>query len=140
MSISCLKTLALNILQNCTPEAIASGIEIPELDSCSICYEEIFLSLIKKPFTALPCGHIFHRTCLENSITNGIEICPARYCSKSFESELQDVEVSEVRSFSSQDAMSIDGSLENYSRQKTNTLENDPSHLDTIAEDPSDDN
>ncbi|CAJ0763835.1 19239_t:CDS:2 [Entrophospora sp. SA101] len=50
MSISCLKTLALNILQNCTPEAIAS---------------------------ALPCGHIFHRTCLENSITNGIEICPA---------------------------------------------------------------
>ena len=65
MSISCLKTLALNILQNCTPEAIASGIEIPELDSCSICFEEIFLSLIKKPFTALPCGHIFHRSCLE---------------------------------------------------------------------------
>ncbi|CAJ0634016.1 323_t:CDS:2, partial [Entrophospora sp. SA101] len=56
------------------------------------------------------------------------------------DSDLQDVEVSEVRSFSSQDAMSIDGSLENYSRQKTNTLENDPSHLDTIAEDPSDDN
>ncbi|CAJ0755582.1 17432_t:CDS:2 [Entrophospora sp. SA101] len=71
MSISCLKTLALNILQNCTPEAIAS---------------------------ALPCGHIFHRTCLENSITNGIEICPARDCSKSFESELQDVEVSESES------------------------------------------
>ena len=77
---------------------------------------------------------------LKNSITNGIEICPARDCSKSFESELQDVEVSEVRSFSSQDNMSIDGSLENYSRQKTNTLENDLSHLDTIAEDPSDDN
>ncbi|CAJ0643565.1 6068_t:CDS:2 [Entrophospora sp. SA101] len=36
--------------------------------------------------------------------------------------------------------MSIDGSLENYSRQKTNTLENDPLHLDTITEDPSDDN
>ncbi|CAJ0646909.1 13861_t:CDS:1, partial [Entrophospora sp. SA101] len=45
-----------------------------------------------------------------------------------------------VRSVSSQDNMSIDGSLENYSQQKTNTLENDPSHLDTIAEDPSDDN
>ncbi|CAJ0629321.1 15826_t:CDS:2 [Entrophospora sp. SA101] len=53
---------------------------------------------------------------------------------------LQDVEIPEERSSSSQDKMSIDGSLENYSRQKTNTLENDPSHLDTITEDPSDDN
>ncbi|CAH1767832.1 2604_t:CDS:2 [Entrophospora sp. SA101] len=140
MDIKYLKTLALNILRNTSPGDIANGIEVPELDSCPLCNDELFLRLIKKPFTALPCGHIFHHTCLENSIKNGIEICPARNCYKSFESELQDVEISEVRSVSSQDNMSIDGSLENYSQQKTNTLENDPSHLDTIAEDPSDDN
>ena len=140
MDIKYLKTLALNILRNTSPGDIANGIEVPELDSCPLCNDELFLRLIKKPFTALPCGHIFHRTCLENSIKNGIEICPAHDCYKSFESELQDVEISEVRSVSSQDNMSIDGSLEDYSRQKNNTLENDPSHLDTIAEDPSDDN
>ncbi|CAH1758911.1 13890_t:CDS:2 [Entrophospora sp. SA101] len=140
MDIKYLKTLALNILKNTSPGDIANGIDVPELDSCPPCNNELFLRLIKKPFTALPCGHIFHHTCLENSIKNGVEICPAHGCSKFFESELQDVEIPEVQSFSSQDNMSIDGSLENYSRQKNNTLENDPSHLDTITEDPSDDN
>ncbi|CAJ0760673.1 11237_t:CDS:2 [Entrophospora sp. SA101] len=77
MDIKYLKTLALNILKNTSPGDIANGIDVPELDSCSLCNDELFLRLIKKPFTALPCGHIFHRTCLENSIINGVEICPA---------------------------------------------------------------
>ncbi|CAJ0754835.1 12672_t:CDS:2, partial [Entrophospora sp. SA101] len=77
MDIKYLKTLVLNILKNTSPGDIANGIDVPELDSCSLCNDELFLRLIKKPFTALPCGHIFHRTCLENSIINGVEICPA---------------------------------------------------------------
>ncbi|CAJ0746502.1 2381_t:CDS:2 [Entrophospora sp. SA101] len=77
MDIKYLKTLALNILKNTSPGDIANGIDVPELDSCPPCNNELFLRLIKKPFTALPCGHIFHHTCLENSIKNGVEICPA---------------------------------------------------------------
>ncbi|CAJ0757088.1 19220_t:CDS:2 [Entrophospora sp. SA101] len=51
MDITCLRTLALNILKNGYPESIASDIEIPELESCLICNEEIFLHLLKKSFT-----------------------------------------------------------------------------------------
>jgi hypothetical protein len=114
-----IRTFALNILKNTTPEDIASGIDVPELDPCSLCNDELFLRLIKKPFTILSCGHIFHRACLEKNITNDIEICPVHSCSKPFEFELQDVELREIASYSTQN-MSIDGSLENYSRQKNN--------------------
>ncbi|CAG8802085.1 29212_t:CDS:2 [Gigaspora margarita] len=67
-NISCLKTLALNILKNGTPEVIAKGVEVPELDLCSRCKEELFLYELKKPFTILICGHIFHRSCLEDYV------------------------------------------------------------------------
>ncbi|CAG8830441.1 38813_t:CDS:2, partial [Gigaspora margarita] len=33
-NVSCLKNLALNILKNGTPEVIAKGVEVPELDPC----------------------------------------------------------------------------------------------------------
>ncbi|CAG8666445.1 17572_t:CDS:1, partial [Cetraspora pellucida] len=41
-NISCLKTLALNILKNNSPDAIAKDIGVPELDPCSRCKEELF--------------------------------------------------------------------------------------------------
>ncbi|CAG8824240.1 7075_t:CDS:1, partial [Gigaspora rosea] len=41
-NVSCLKNLALNILKNGTPEVIAKGVEVPELDPCSKCKEELF--------------------------------------------------------------------------------------------------
>ncbi|RHZ69444.1 hypothetical protein Glove_283g168 [Diversispora epigaea] len=107
MSLSNLKILALNILKNTSPGNIADEIIVPELDPCTLCNEELFLSLIKQPFTTLPCEHIFHRTCLEKSIINGIEICPANDCFKSFELGFEDIEISELPPFSSQDSVSI---------------------------------
>ncbi|CAG8566990.1 16008_t:CDS:2, partial [Racocetra fulgida] len=91
-NILSLEILALNILKNLSPEKIVSNINVPELNPCSLCSKELFLSIIKKPFTFLPCGHIYHRTCLEKSIINSIEICPNINCSKSFELELEDID------------------------------------------------
>ncbi|CAG8674731.1 14574_t:CDS:2, partial [Racocetra fulgida] len=74
-NISCLKTLALNILKNSSPDVIAKDVEIPELDPCSRCKEELFLYEFKKPFTTLICGHIFHRRCLEDYVKD-LPQCP----------------------------------------------------------------
>ncbi|CAG8847179.1 31720_t:CDS:1, partial [Gigaspora margarita] len=74
-NISCLQTLALNILNNGSPDIIAKGVEVPELDPCSRCKEELFLYKLKKPFTALICGHIFHRSCLEDYVKD-LPQCP----------------------------------------------------------------
>ncbi|CAG8838955.1 15521_t:CDS:1, partial [Cetraspora pellucida] len=74
-NVSCLKNLALNILKNGTPEVITKGVEVPELDSCSKCKEELFLYELKKPFTILICGHIYHRSCLEDYVKD-LPQCP----------------------------------------------------------------
>ncbi|CAG8821597.1 16137_t:CDS:1, partial [Gigaspora rosea] len=74
-NISCLKTLALNILKNSSPDAIAKDIGVPELDPCSRCKEELFLYELKKPFTILVCGHIYHRSCLEDYVKD-LPQCP----------------------------------------------------------------
>ncbi|RIB18689.1 hypothetical protein C2G38_2183903 [Gigaspora rosea] len=74
-NVSCLKNLALNILKNGTPEVIAKGVEVPELDPCSKCKEELFLYELKKPFTILICGHIYHRSCLEDYVKD-LPQCP----------------------------------------------------------------
>ncbi|RHZ87789.1 hypothetical protein Glove_30g95 [Diversispora epigaea] len=84
-NISCLETFALNILKDSFPEKIASGINIPEVDSCSLCNQELFLFEIKKPFTILACGHIYHRDCIETSIKKR-SICPKPDCKKEVES------------------------------------------------------
>ncbi|CAG8743310.1 15558_t:CDS:2 [Dentiscutata erythropus] len=54
--------------KNSSPDAIAKYIEVPELDPCSRCKEELFLYELKKPFTILVCGHIYHRSCLEDYV------------------------------------------------------------------------
>ena len=52
---------------------------IVELDNCPICYEKIDNSI-----NYLPCGHSFHKSCLENYINNNLDkdyiLCP--YCIK----------------------------------------------------------
>ncbi|CAG8844333.1 17079_t:CDS:1, partial [Gigaspora margarita] len=45
------------------------------LDPCSKCNQELFLYELKKPFTALICGHIFHRSCLEDYVKD-LPQCP----------------------------------------------------------------
>ncbi|CAH1768955.1 4929_t:CDS:1, partial [Entrophospora sp. SA101] len=105
MDITCLRTLALNILKNGHPESIASNIDIPELEPCSICNEEIFLHIFKKSFTVLTCGHIFHRLCLEN-IRETITKCPVKNCGADIES----IEKSPQMREPSRRSMSIDKS------------------------------
>nr|CAG8459618.1 56_t:CDS:2 [Entrophospora candida] len=127
----------MNILKNGYPESIASSIEIPELEPCAICNEEIFLHLFKKSFTVLTCGHVFHCLCLEN-IRETLPICPSKNCI----AEIEIVEKSPLIQMSSQRSMSIDGSQEKlFNPEISNTFaENDPSCLDTIAEEDSNDN
>ncbi|CAG8789543.1 14290_t:CDS:1, partial [Cetraspora pellucida] len=74
-NVSCLKSLALNILKNDTPEVIVKNVDIPELDPCSRCNKELFLYKIKKPFTILTCAHVFHRSCLEDYVKDLLQ-CP----------------------------------------------------------------
>ncbi|CAJ0844322.1 6301_t:CDS:2 [Entrophospora sp. SA101] len=138
MDITCLRSLALNILKNGYPESIASSIEIPELEPCSICNEEIFLHLFKKSFTVLTCGHIFHRLCLENNRENTIT-CPGKNCV----TEIEIIERSPLARMTSQRSMSIDRSQDKtYDLLVFNNapLENDPSFLDTITEEDFNDN
>ncbi|CAG8494043.1 5453_t:CDS:1 [Scutellospora calospora] len=74
-NVSCLKNLALNILKNGVLEVITKGVEVPELDPCSKCKEELFLYELKKPFTILICEHIYHRSCLEDYVKD-LPQCP----------------------------------------------------------------
>ncbi|CAJ0833383.1 14293_t:CDS:1 [Entrophospora sp. SA101] len=132
MDVTCLRSLALNILKNSYPESIASSIEIPELEPCSICNEELFLHQLKKSFTVLTCGHIFHRLCLENNREN-TTICPNKNCV----AEIEIIERSPLARMSSQRSMSIDGSQDkSFDPTIFNNafLDNDPTCLDTITE------
>ncbi|CAG8459020.1 4837_t:CDS:2 [Cetraspora pellucida] len=85
LNISCLKTLALNILKNSSPDVIANSIEVLELESCSLCNQELFLYEIKKPFTILACGHLYHRDSIESSIKTSSK-CLRPNCMKEIES------------------------------------------------------
>ncbi|CAG8778119.1 9469_t:CDS:1, partial [Gigaspora rosea] len=128
MNITCLKTLALNILKNGSPETIASGIEVPELDSCSICNEKIFLHILIKSFTVLICGYTMHRLCLEN-IRETMFTCPVNNCS----AEIKIIEKSSLMRAPSQRSMSIDEGSQDLLIFGKNSLVN----LDTIIEENS---
>src|SRR6185437_3682657 len=84
VNISSLETLALNILKNSYSKKIAEGVDVPELDPCSSCNQELFLYEIKNPITILICGHIYHRDCIEKSIKKR-SICPRPDCKKEIE-------------------------------------------------------
>src|SRR6185437_1367279 len=99
-NISCLKTLALNILKNGSPDIIAKGVEVPELDPCLLCNQELFLYEIKKPITLLICGHLYHRDCIESSIKISPK-CLKPGCMKEIESMVetpgsQDIDLMEM--------------------------------------------
>ncbi|CAJ0834279.1 1585_t:CDS:1 [Entrophospora sp. SA101] len=132
MEISCLKTLALNILKNASSGCITEGVETPELDPCPECNDEIFLYQLRKSFTVLACGHIFHRLCLEN-IRETITKCPVKNCGADIES----IEKSPQILASSRKSMSIDKSGDSALDP---FLGNDPSYPDTMVEDPSENN
>ncbi|CAG8643123.1 9686_t:CDS:2, partial [Ambispora gerdemannii] len=83
-NISSLEALALNILKNSFSKKIAEGVDVPELDPCSLCNQELFLYEIKNPITILICGHIYHRDCIEKSIKK-CSICPRPDCKKEIE-------------------------------------------------------
>ena len=85
VNISSLESLALKILKNSSLEKIAEGVNISELDPCSLCNRELFLYEIKTPITILICGHIYHRDCIEKSIKKR-SICPRPDCKKEVES------------------------------------------------------
>ncbi|CAG8638983.1 5528_t:CDS:10 [Ambispora gerdemannii] len=84
-NISSLESLALNILKNSFSEKIAEGVDVSELNPCSLlCNKELFLYEIKTPITILTCGHAYHRGCIETSIKKH-SICPRPNCKKEVE-------------------------------------------------------
>ncbi|CAI2194749.1 17203_t:CDS:2, partial [Funneliformis geosporum] len=66
-------------------QKISDGVNVSELDPCSLCNQELFLYEIKNPFTILTCGHIYHRNCIESSIETSAS-CPRPDCKKKVES------------------------------------------------------
>ncbi|KAF0386972.1 hypothetical protein F8M41_011293 [Gigaspora margarita] len=102
-----------------------SGVEVPELDSCSICNEEIFLHILKKSFTVLTCDHTVHRLCIEN-LRETMFTCPVNNCS----TEIKIIEKLPLMRALSQRSMSIDeGSQDSLIFSKNS--------LDTIVEENS---
>jgi hypothetical protein len=65
------RKLAYNILKNLEDDIVGDK-EIPELDQCSECNNEV-LTPPPKAFTMLSCGHIFHRICIEKKLLLVIE-------------------------------------------------------------------
>ncbi|CAG8489068.1 3409_t:CDS:2 [Cetraspora pellucida] len=47
---------------------IVKDIEVPELDSCLLYNQELFLYEIKKPIILLTCDHLYHHNCIESFI------------------------------------------------------------------------
>src|SRR6266540_3684156 len=73
--------LAYNILKNFKDDIIRNK-EIPGLDQCSECNNEV-LTYLLKAFTILSCGHIFHRICIEKKLLlTMLNTCPFPDCEK----------------------------------------------------------
>ncbi|CAB4393246.1 unnamed protein product [Rhizophagus irregularis] len=73
--------LAYNILKNLEDDILGEK-EIPELDKCSECNNEILASPPKE-FTVLSCAHLFHRICIEKKLAlTEPNICPFPNCGK----------------------------------------------------------
>ncbi|CAG8742842.1 3245_t:CDS:2 [Dentiscutata erythropus] len=77
-NISCLKTLALNILKNGSPDIIAKGVEVPELDPCSSCLEDYVKDLPQCPKCAMEIESIdyMHSGTSEQSTLDLMQISP----------------------------------------------------------------
>ena len=75
------RKLAYNILKNLEDDILGEK-EIPELDKCSECNNEILASP-PKAITILSCGHTFHRICIEKKLLLTMpNTCPFPDCGK----------------------------------------------------------
>jgi hypothetical protein len=75
------RKLAYNILKNLEDDILGDK-EIPELDQCSECNNEI-LTRPPKAFSILSCGHVFHRICVEKKLLLTMpNTCPFPDCGK----------------------------------------------------------
>src|SRR5437763_4391232 len=75
------RKLAYNILKNLEDDIVVDK-EIPELDQCSECNNEI-LTRPLKAITILSCGHTFHRICIEKKLLLTMpNTCPFPDCGK----------------------------------------------------------
>src|SRR5438045_7555419 len=75
------RKLAYNILKNLEDDIVVDK-EIPELDQCSECNNEI-LTRPSKVITILSCGHTFHRICIEKKLLLTMpNTCPFPDCGK----------------------------------------------------------
>ena len=75
------RKLAYNILKN-LEDGILGDKEIPDLDQCSECNNEI-LTRPSKAFSILSCGHVFHRICVEKKLLLTMpNTCPFPDCGK----------------------------------------------------------
>ncbi|KAF0481467.1 hypothetical protein F8M41_023603 [Gigaspora margarita] len=81
MSFVNLQNFALNILKEIKHDAI-QNIEVTELPPCKICNKKI-LTVNFESFTILPCGHAYHRKCIEkNFLLTEENKCPIPDCDK----------------------------------------------------------
>src|ERR1043166_6379862 len=75
------RKLAYNILKNLEDDILGDK-EIPELEQCSECNNEI-LTRPSKAITILSCGHTFHRICIEKKLLLTMpNACPSPDCGK----------------------------------------------------------
>ena len=75
------RKLAYNILKNLEDDILGDK-EIPELEQCSECNNEI-LTRPSKAITILSCGHTFHRICIEKKLLLTMpNTCPFPDCGK----------------------------------------------------------
>ncbi|CAG8484810.1 4261_t:CDS:2 [Ambispora gerdemannii] len=68
METTHLQALALNFLKN-IPGFLNEGVDIPTLSNCHKCNEQIL--------SVLSCGHILHRTCIQEIIMGTEAKCPS---------------------------------------------------------------
>ncbi|CAG8546643.1 29710_t:CDS:2 [Gigaspora margarita] len=81
MSLVNLQNFALYILKEMKHDAV-QNIEVTKLPPCKICNKKI-LTVNFESFTILPCGHAYHRKCIEkNFLLTEENKCPIPDCDK----------------------------------------------------------
>ncbi|RIB00692.1 hypothetical protein C2G38_2044310 [Gigaspora rosea] len=94
MSLVNLQNFALNILKE-TKHDVIQNIEVTELPPCKICNKKL-LTVSFESFTILPCGHVYHRKCIEkNFLLTKENKCPISNCNKTVDPVISERRFSE---------------------------------------------